>query len=64
MVTTEEIEELIVKLHNEGKNMREISKHEGVRKNFTYHWLSGTGRTVLQILMDESKQNSNVFTNF
>ena len=36
MVTTEEIEELIVKLHNQGKNMREISKHEGVHKNFTF----------------------------
>jgi hypothetical protein len=36
MVTTEEIEELIVKLHEAGKNMREISKHEGVRKNFTF----------------------------
>ena len=31
-----EIEELIVKLHEAGKNMREISKHEGVRKNFTF----------------------------
>ena len=36
MVTSEEIEEMIVKLHNDGKNMREISKHEGVRKNFTF----------------------------
>jgi ribosomal 50S subunit-associated protein YjgA (DUF615 family) len=36
MVTTEEIEELIVKLHEAGKNMREISKHEGMRKNFTF----------------------------
>jgi hypothetical protein len=36
MVTTEEIEELIVKLHIQGKNMREISKHEGVHKNFTF----------------------------
>ena len=36
MVTSIEIEELIVKLHEAGKNMREISKHEGVRKNFTF----------------------------
>jgi predicted methyltransferase len=34
MVTTEEIEELIVKLHNEHKTTREISKI--VHKNFSY----------------------------
>jgi hypothetical protein len=36
MVASSEIEQLIVKLHNDGKNMREISKHEGVHKNFTF----------------------------
>ena len=35
MVTSEEIEELIVEPHN-GKNVRTESKHEGVRKNFTF----------------------------
>jgi hypothetical protein len=36
MVKNQDAEELIVKLHNDGKNMREISKHDGVRKNFTF----------------------------
>ena len=35
-MVTSEVEELIVKLHEAGKNMREISKHEKVRKNFTF----------------------------
>lgn len=36
MVSSSEIEELIVRLHKEGKNIREISKNDRVHKNFTY----------------------------
>ena len=36
MVSSSEIEELIVQLHKEGQNIREISKNNRVHKNFTY----------------------------